>query len=649
MPVGDLDGDNIPDEDDDCPETPEEETANSEGCSPSQIDTDNDTVYDDVDICPNTPLGEIVNEVGCSSSQTDIDTDGDGVNDVDENADQLDMCPNTLPEDYGEVDTVIGSETIGCAPSQLDTDGDSVSDDIDQCPGTTPGATVTPEGCIVVGADTDGDGVEDVDDAFPAEPTQWDDTDGDGFGDNWADPEWNASHEEMGVGDWVASAATPDSCPKEYGESNNSASADPRYEIILGCVDSDGDGWADSIDWEADDGTQWIDHDEDGFGDNPNGVNGDQCVGTKGVGDHDGDGEHENGCPPLDSDNDGVLSGGQPPDLCEDTDNATVLEENGYSVDANGCADNQRDSDDDFVKDHEDLCPNTPEEDNNIVDDDGCTPEQLLEEESSSLMDGPMLYVAIGIGSIVAIAILLLVISRIRGSRIDWDEEDDDDDYLDDDDDDDWDPFGSTASTTPTQTFGGTQPSHSPPSTGPATPSRGPPFGGDQSPPTQSRGPPTGPAASGPPGASIPRGPSRTPRQVGPGARPSAPTTQETSPAPAAPVRKTRRTAAPTTTAEEHPVRKTRKTSRSPATETSAPTRKTRRTAAPTKTTRRRKSSASFDDLFGPDEKADFDTAVISAKERLIVGDSEQSVLARLQSEGWNVKQSKHILGQARP
>jgi hypothetical protein len=76
-------------------------------------------------------------------------------------------------------------------------------------------------------------------------------------------------------------------------------------------------------------------------------------------------------------------------------------------------------------------------------------------------------------------------------------------------------------------------------------------------------------------------------------------------------------------------------------------TRKTRRTAAPAKKARRRKASASFDDLFGPDEKVDFDAAVISAKERLIVGDSEQSVLARLQSEGWNVKQSKHILGQA--
>tara|TARA_B100000519_G_C14186732_1_gene411111 strand:- start:784 stop:945 length:162 start_codon:yes stop_codon:yes gene_type:complete len=53
--------------------------------------------------------------------------------------------------------------------------------------------------------------------------------------------------------------------------------------------------------------------------------------------------------------------------------------------------------------------------------------------------------------------------------------------------------------------------------------------------------------------------------------------------------------------------------------------------------------------LFGADEKSDFDAAVAAAKERLIVGDSEQSVLARLQSEGWNVKQSKFILGQSKP
>ena len=651
LPFGDEDGDNIADEDDDCPGTPEGEISNSEGCSPSQIDTDGDTVFDDVDVCPDTPLTETPNSVGCSISQTDFDTDGDGVNDYDENANQLDMCPNTLQDD--EVDE------NGCALSQLDSDGDGVTDDVDACPDTTSGAAVTTEGCIVAGVDTDGDNWDDVDDAFPADATQWSDNDNDGFGDNWADASWNQTREVLGVGEWIANALTPDSCPQESGSSNNSGSAGPGSQIMLGCVDSDGDGWADSIDWAVTEPSQWMDADEDGFGDNELGTNGDYCPSQKGIADIDGDDgtlniygnllyDHENGCPGPDPDEDGVYTG---PDRCEGT-NMTLVTAEGYSVDSNGCADNQRDSDDDFVKDHEDLCPNTPAEDNNIVDENGCTPEQLIEEESSSLMSGTMLYVAIGIGSVVAIAILILVISRIRRGRIDWDE-DDDDDYLDDDDDDDdWNPLGSGTSSMPMKSFS-TQPSRAPPSRdAPASPSQAPFGGGRQGPPQRGRSPPSGPAAgpaaSGPPGASRPRGPSRSPGQSRPGARPD-PQSQKESPAPSVPVRKSRRTATQAEPAtQDRPVRKTRKTSRSPAAETSTPVRKSRRTAAPGKKSRRRKASASFDDLFGPDEKVDFDAAVVSAKERLIVGDSEQSVLARLQSEGWNVKQSKHILGHAR-
>ena len=197
-----------------------------------------------------------------------------------------------------------------------------------------------------------------------------------------------------------------------------------------------------------------------------------------------------------------------------------------------------------------------------------------------------------------------------------------------------------------------TEPSRAPPSRA-SPPSNQAPFGGRQGPPARGRGPPSGPsagpAASGPPGGSRPRGPSRSLEQSRPGARPSA-QPQQASPTPAAPVRKSRRTTVTSEPASENqPVRKTRKTSRKPVADTSAPVRKSRRTAAPAKKSRRRKASATFDDLFGPDEKADFDAAVISARERLIVGDSEQSVLARLQSEGWNVKQSKHILGHARP
>jgi hypothetical protein len=545
------------------------------------------------------------------------------------------MCPNTLPEDYDDVDA------NGCAPSQLDTDGDGVTDDLDLCPGTTSGATVTADGCIVVGADTDSDGIEDAVDDFPSDATQWSDSDNDGFGDNWADASWDADREGT-VGQWVANATSPDSCPQEYGESDNSAWAGSGTEVILGCPDIDSDGWADSIDWAELDSSQWEDLDNDGFGDNSSGFDGDQCVGQPGIADADGEeGAHENGCPTPDEDDDGILNH---LDSCQGTP-----ENEGVNLE--GCSLTQLDTDDDGVSDADDVCPDTDWRESDLVDETGCTPTQLQEAEDSesSVMDGPMKYGVIALGAIIAIVILMMVISRIRGNRIDWGDDDDDDDYLDDDDDDDWDPFGTSSSTAPMRGFS-SEPSRDTTPRGPPTPSRGPP--------TPSRGPPSSSRApfagnQGPPTRSQPPAstPSRQARPSGrPGAQPTTSTREEkASREPAAPVRKTRRTSSAVPEAEVRKTRKTRKTAGSSGTPSSASTRKTRRTAAPARQSRRRKSSTSFDDLFGPDEKADFDAAVAAAKERLIVGDSEQSVLARLQSEGWNVKQSKHILGQARP
>ena len=83
-----------------------------------------------------------------------------------------------------------------------------------------------------------GDGVVD---AFPSDGTQWDDTDGDGYGDN------------------PAPANEPDACPTTSGTSTQD-----RY----GCPDADGDGWSDEGDWAVLDPSQWVDADEDGYGDN---------------------------------------------------------------------------------------------------------------------------------------------------------------------------------------------------------------------------------------------------------------------------------------------------------------------------------------------------------------------------------------------
>ncbi len=636
MPIGDEDGDNIPDEDDQCPESPEGESVNQDGCAPSQLDTDQDTVSDDIDICPNTPIGEVVNDLGCSLSQTDVDSDGDGVNDVDDNADALDLCPNTAEEDYDEVDE------NGCAPSQRDTDDDGITDDLDLCPETTQGATVTSDGCIVVGADTDADGFEDVVDDFPSDPTQWSDSDEDGFGDNWAEAGWNLSREGT-VGQWVANASNPDYCPEEFGQSDNSAWSGTGAQVILGCSDSDGDGWADSIDWNTDESTQWVDADADGFGDNKLGSMGDQCLGQPGIGDVDGDtGPHQNGCPAPDEDNDGVYNNF---DQCQGTiANSTVNTE--------GCATYQLDTDDDGVSDDVDECPDTPADDWNLVDrNTGCTPAQLEDSEDSSLMGGTLQYVGIGLGAIFLLLLVTVVIRRIRGGQIDWDDEDDDF-YSDDDDDDDWNPFESTSSSKPPTSSFGTQSTSA--TTQRAPPNRAQTSGNGRGPPTQTRGPPTqtrGPPIrserSGPPTSSRPTGPSRTTSKSSPGMRPSGPA-KPTSIEPDRPVRKTRRTATSEPSGDA-PVRKTRKTSKKVQSGEPARTRKSRRTISEPKQTRKRRSGTSFEDLFGADEKSDYDAAVVSSKERLIVGDSEQSVLARLQSEGWNVKQSKFILGHAKP
>ncbi|GAB2799941.1 hypothetical protein GCM10027040_29300 [Halomonas shantousis] len=88
-------------------------------------DADGDGVPDDRDQCPNTPAGVAVDAVGCP-----LDTDGDGV------ADYQDQCPGT-PAGV-EVDAK------GCP---LDSDGDGVPDYQDQCPDTPAGTEVNALGC----------------------------------------------------------------------------------------------------------------------------------------------------------------------------------------------------------------------------------------------------------------------------------------------------------------------------------------------------------------------------------------------------------------------------------------------------------------------------------------------------------------------
>ena len=90
------------------------------------MDSDGDGVPDDRDQCPNTPAGVAVDAVGCP-----LDTDGDGV------PDYMDQCPGTPAGVEGNAQ--------GCP---LDSDGDGVPDYQDQCPDTPAGAEVNSLGCV---------------------------------------------------------------------------------------------------------------------------------------------------------------------------------------------------------------------------------------------------------------------------------------------------------------------------------------------------------------------------------------------------------------------------------------------------------------------------------------------------------------------
>ena len=113
--------------------------------------------------------------------------------------------------------------------------------------------------------DNDYDAVADSLDAFPGDPTQWSDSDGDGYGDN---PDGN----------------DPDAFPVErtqwqdadgdgFGDNPYGESADEFPQNPNEWFDSDGDGSGDNSDAFPVDITQWLDTDGDGYGDNKKGNN----------------------------------------------------------------------------------------------------------------------------------------------------------------------------------------------------------------------------------------------------------------------------------------------------------------------------------------------------------------------------------------
>ena len=150
----DLDSDGVSDLLDNCPNTPSNESVDIYGCSQSQLDDDNDGVMNDSDLCPNTPAGESVDAVGCGPSQQDDDNDG-VMNDSD-------LCPNTPANE--------SVDASGCSQSQLDDDVDGISNADDLCPETMAGQSVDGSGCSQSQLDDDGDGIVNNIDECPNTP-----------------------------------------------------------------------------------------------------------------------------------------------------------------------------------------------------------------------------------------------------------------------------------------------------------------------------------------------------------------------------------------------------------------------------------------------------------------------------------------------
>ena len=183
------------------------------------IDSDEDGVDDDDDAFPD-------------DSTEWSDTDGDGVGD---NADTDDDDDGWSDQD----EVVCGSELLdsGSVPADSDADGE----------------------CDALDPDDDDDGVVDSDDAFPSNPTEWADTDGDGIGNN-------ADGDDDGDGWGDSTESDCGSDPMDGEVSPKDIDGDGACNIQD--PDDDGDGVADENDAFPLDNAEWLDTDGDGLGDN---------------------------------------------------------------------------------------------------------------------------------------------------------------------------------------------------------------------------------------------------------------------------------------------------------------------------------------------------------------------------------------------
>ena len=201
-----------------------------------------DAVIDACGVCTNDP------------SSCGIDSDGDGVDDDDD----------AFPDDSTEWSDTDGDGVGDNADTDDDDDGWSDQDEV-VCgselldSGSVPADSDADGECDALDPDDDDDGVVDSDDAFPSNPTEWADTDGDGIGNN-------ADGDDDGDGWGDSTESDCGSDPMDGEVSPKDIDGDGACNIQD--PDDDGDGVADEDDAFPLDNAEWLDTDGDGLGDN---------------------------------------------------------------------------------------------------------------------------------------------------------------------------------------------------------------------------------------------------------------------------------------------------------------------------------------------------------------------------------------------